>query len=835
MRRMWTCLFFLISPTLVFADTPQQGDLSMKYLGQIFGDVPGALHGAGTGLISGLFGVFNEGVMTVATVWLLYTIVQVLMSTATSDGPQKSLKNWFLWFRVAMGFAMLVPTPSGYCIAQELMMQAVVQGVALANKTWDYTLDYMRQGGAIFKVTSTSPVSDITKLDSIIGVSGGNDNQPSSNALLTQVFQNEVCMNLSSIYNKRINAENEATGTQQAVVPTNFRVIGVPPQFASNALKPNTGMIFFPGGSDTQTTYNGMGTPPQGCGSLNMKLNASNNNSIVSVPMMTRQNYAAVMQVVLDLEPLARQIAENVSSTTTPPAVPAPSAVMGGPILFNATLDYLHLIQPMADELAQNSANGNDNFVDDAEKQGWFNAGGFYWNLVRWNNSVGTQHGDPTKYPPIVTAHQSGLPTSVVNWMSNAGTVLSNGMWGNARGQVSKYLSGSSSEDPRYESVNSAIRLGFDMGTITGPLTQMVNVINKEMADGNMDAYNPMITSYHIGKQALKSAGLMWTIMITVITPISVALGICDSANPGNVIFRGITSWLTPMVVASSGFLFATGALLTFYVPLYPYLLFLFGVVGWILYVVEAMVAAPLVAFGMSHPEGHDFMGRAEQALMLTLGVFLRPALMVIGYVIGVMLVYIVSGFLNTVLGQVFESTYAGHYKALGAGVDGFDGVWGSFTGSAHNSVYGHFTGSFFADALCVPILLTMYSTLMVEVTNQCFGAIHQVPDMVLRWIGGPVQQSDAAQRAQAIKGAVQSTGQEMGKFGGGMVNAQSQGMNSTVKPLNKAWGKNSGQPEGDDKGSGNTEGDSVGGAGEDAGAGGGVSGSGAEGAAMAL
>ena len=62
-----------------------------------------------------------------------------------------------------------------------------------------------------------------------------------------------------------------------------------------------------------------------------------------------------------------------------------------------------------------------------------------------------------------------------------------------------------------------------------------------------------------------------------------------------------------------------------------PYLLYIFGAIGWMIGVAESLVAAPLVAMGLTHPEGHDLLGKAEQSLMLMLGIFIQTATMLIG------------------------------------------------------------------------------------------------------------------------------------------------------------------------------------------------------------
>src|SRR6202041_1577984 len=105
----------------------------------------------------------------------------------------------------------------------------------------------------------------------------------------------------------------------------------------------------------------------------------------------------------------------------------------------------------------------------------------------------------------------------------------------------------------------------------------------------------------------------------------------CHLFNTVGSAMESMIKWVQPLFLAAAAAFFAIGVFLGFYMPIYPYMLFTFGVIGWIIIVIEAMVAAPLVAMGITHPENHDFLGRSQQAVMLLLSVFLRPALMVIG------------------------------------------------------------------------------------------------------------------------------------------------------------------------------------------------------------
>lgn len=813
MRRMWTCLFLLVSPMMVLADIPSapDTDLSLKYLGQIFGNVPGALQGNGTSLMSGLFGVFNEGVFAVAAIWLIYTIFQVMMNTATADGPQKSLKNMFLWLRVIVGFSLLIPLPSGYCLAQELLMQVVVQSVNLADETWDYALDYMQDGGLIFHNPKDSgPVKSLSDLDSFIGVNGSD---PSAGSFAYKLFSSEVCMYMSNNYNK-LNAAHDNVAKQGSLKP--YNAIGLQPVVdPSNALKANTGAIYFPGYGDvmsipTTKADGSIDQAPHNCGVIAMPTTISKNSTITQY----NQAYAAMNQAVLDMQPLAKRVAEQVLPASGGSPSGAVASTFGASVLKQVVVDYMSLIQPVADfgNESAKKTNAAGEFAAQAKQEGWFNAGGFYWDMVRWNDSMQSNQGDPTKLVPAaktVINQNSPFKDDLNQDIANAQNQLSAGMWTDARTALGKWLGSSKQETFNHRGISGNVVMGVDLGVIEIPLKKMVDKISASM--NTMNAYNPMRESFIVGKYALNAAGWIWAALIMILTPISIAAGVCDSANPGNVIFKGITTWLTPLALASAGFLFTTGVVLTFYAPIYPFLLFLFGVIGWVLYVIEAMVAAPLVAFGMSHPEGHDFMGRAEQALMLVLGVFLRPTLMVLGYLVGIMLVYVASGFLNLILGQVFMSTYRSEYDP-GVG-DAMDGAWSILGGSPSGNAT-HFTGNSISDTLLLPVILALYSSIMLETVNQCFSAIHQLPDMVLRWIGGPVQQSDSAQRAQSVKSEVASAGQQASQMGGKVPEAASGGMAGVTvgggKGLQKMLGSKGGS--GDDSKGGETKGETKGG-----------------------
>ena len=64
---------------------------------------------------------------------------------------QQDNKVPMILLRIALGFGLLIPNPStGYTLLQGIVMQVTVQGVKLADQIWEYGLDYMNQGGALW-------------------------------------------------------------------------------------------------------------------------------------------------------------------------------------------------------------------------------------------------------------------------------------------------------------------------------------------------------------------------------------------------------------------------------------------------------------------------------------------------------------------------------------------------------------------------------------------------------------------------------------------------------------------------------------------------------------
>jgi hypothetical protein len=305
---------------------------------------------------------------------------------------------------------------------------------------------------------------------------------------------------------------------------------------------------------------------------------------------------------------------------------------------------------------------------------------------------------------------------------------------------------------------------------------------------------DPIYFMTQLGSTMLGQAGSLWDNGYDQIHTMALWQGILSGIAPGATILSSFISWWEPVYVAMGGGLFAAGFMLCFYAPLYPFVLYLLGAINWLMVCVEFMIALPLVALGVTHPEGHDFLGKAEVALMLTLSACLRPVLMVFGFMGGMIMSFIGFSAVNYMFSSVLVYVFGNMPLVTGAARSSNISALYQKTPSVTQSIFGvvtndwtgntdqamsvnKFSGSATTDMLLIPLLMVFYGYIVVEVVHFCFTMIHQLPDQVLRWIGGPVAQDrtqGVADKIQSgVSGAVKQAGDMQGKATTAAGNAQ--------------------------------------------------------------
>ncbi len=116
--------------------------------------------------------------------------------------------------------------------------------------------------------------------------------------------------------------------------------------------------------------------------------------------------------------------------------------------------------------------------------------------------------------------------------------------------------------------------------------------------------------------------------------------------NGSNFDFSGTAAGAAGLLSGAMFVLFLCGLVLLYYVPLIPFILWTFGVVAYLIIIIESLIAAPLWAASHALPRGDGFVSdQARQGYSLLLNLAIRPPIMVLGLMAGGVLMLIVTPF----------------------------------------------------------------------------------------------------------------------------------------------------------------------------------------------
>ncbi|XBG33422.1 DotA/TraY family protein [Pseudomonas sp. 13.2] len=142
------------------------------------------------------------------------------------------------------------------------------------------------------------------------------------------------------------------------------------------------------------------------------------------------------------------------------------------------------------------------------------------------------------------------------------------------------------------------------------------------------------------------------------------------------------------------------------FLPSLPYTLFMIVFVGWVLAVLQSIIAAPLWAVMHMTPD-RTFVGSQTQGYLLLLSLFARPALAVLGLFAAIL-----------VSDPVIDYIAQGFFAMRGAVVSSSGGV------------------GVIAEFLTFAWWFMVFGLTLLPVLYMIFGLPQTLPDEVLRWIG---------------------------------------------------------------------------------------------------
>lgn len=747
-------------------------DLSIGYLGDIYGVVDGVLHGSGSQVMGRMFMVFNAGALILGGMIVIYTSMISLLNTA-NEGEMLGKKWNSIWIplRTVLGIALLIPKATGYCAIQVFMMWVIVQGVGLADNVWNSVVGYLAEGGVLVQQSQTTSGGVYTSAENMfrqtLCLAGlqAQFNQASQEPLIINPKQKSgsgvgvgdsanvfppVPNFLESVASlPNVTAPSNASSEEAARVSANVK------KYCSDSKctvdLPN---FTFPAG-EKQAIWNRLNGV---CGSVSWSIKTTDRQKVNALwnpnieKAYTESIRVGVQQMLLDLSGPAQTVINTFVFPPKGTAVP-PNATLSDYIsnvtIENAAQDYQGIVYPAQRIMTNIAKQGiTDLWAKLANEEGWIDAGSYYQVMTQQNTSAAaaifTAPGSSSasslsnKLPKSLSVGPYTVNTSTLNSFITQD--------GKSAGLLGSYIAnaptGKGSGAEAGKEVAVTLDLGGMIAKVAMPLlSPLINVIQSfvGLLSSQETNANPVVMIALMGNGLIALVVEVWIVGALTLAGATAVLGIIPSVEEATTM-TVLVEWIVPFLWGISGLLFVEGAVMAFYVPMIPFILFVFGAIGWLIATIEAMVAAPLVALGITHPEGAEVMGKSDPAVLLLVNVFLRPSMMIIGFIAGIILSYVSIWLLNV-----------GFLQFLLGGVSGGAG---SFMTLEAKSPLGLLFG--------LPFVLIIYVSLVIIILDYCFSLINVVPDKVLRWLGGQVE--GVAGEAGKMAGQAKSAGQSAAK-----------------------------------------------------------------------
>ncbi len=675
-----------------FAECVDEGDLSKYYLGIIFGDVgtllDGERNGSSSDLMARLFRVFNIIVLSLGTIIVVYTTIASTINTA-QEGEMMGKKWSSVWIpiRSVLGVACLLPLGKGYSLIQMLVLWVVLQGIGAANAMWGTLLDYVL-------------------------VQGNSINQPSMLYIpnleysLKALLKASICM--ETINNNSIYANAVGGFVEIYFTGTGYN-IGVP---GSSTYQKVCGSISLPTTQQTSIF-------------VDVASGSDDTSEPITDDSSTVELSIAIYKIFAYLQSAAQEAVLS---------LPDGWALSGG--MSTAETQYTDIIaQIIQNKIAASGFTVSTkirDMLDKAKKDGWITAGSYYYKLIRARNVI---NDAGLRMPPGTTEGQVGLWSSEVTYFYN---------------QYEPFFTNSSSE-PRHDiglgpsnDIKGEGRQLFDE-TFGKVFMELVLAMVNQLSFRDPD---PMVSLQKFGTDLIITVEILW---FTGLIIIFAALLLAYAAWPGLQGFgwalTGLLNMMMPVVGVVMAFLWGSGVAMGIYLPLVPYIVFTLAALSWLMMVLEAVVAAPIVALGLTVPS-NDHLGKAASGILLITGVFLRPTLMIIGFVAASRVYIAIMALVHFSIGGVLKSQMTGI------------GLFGALA------------------------LIGLYGGVAVAIAHECFTLIYILPDRVLRWIGGQAEQSSVAHAEREARQASEKgsrTSGEMGKDAAMQLAKKSQNMHQKM------------------------------------------------------
>lgn len=674
------------------AFAPPASDVSVGYLSQIFGSVISEIQGAASlgnaapdSGLGAMMGVFNAAVLMVGAWFIGYLSVKGVLDSA-HDGVVlgKKMSNIWIPIRTVSGTALLLPLSGGFSFLQKMVLWCALSGVGVADNMWDAFIGHVQMGG------SMAPIS-----------------VPDARPLAASILRSETCM---YAWNKNL----LDAGSHDKPVTLQKSVQAVSNGGEAGGLTA-PGMAAADAGSlYVQSTYSWTdgslisGTPT--CGGLSWqeseKSSIGGGDALAAKGPILSAQAQAVQAMIEELAPVAQSIAEK-------QAAPQPGALEA------AAAHYQARIQAAAQEaIANGPERVQQAFLSGAKDGGWVFAGAYMAQLLRLQDTIQQAANTlPVSQPLGLSPQAESMMAYFPSWSQTM--LVVDEFSKNRSAAPAQSVADTNIEASQLRSADDVWRL------LSQPVMAAVNRTTQLIAGNNT---SPLLQLRAIGNDLINVGYAVKAAQFAIVgfsNSNAAAITINNVFNIGAAL-----QTLYPVITLLTSGLWVAGVGLAFVVPSLGFIWWVSAVARWMATVAEAVIASPLMAVFLIHPDGHETAGKSASGFMLILALVMQPALLLLAFLVSMTAMYPISALVNSAYMTMFSGVVGSEFAGLASYVAG----------------------------------ILIYTLLMGLAVQTSLGLLNSVPDNVMKYVGsaagGQGLGQGAEQAHQKMAAVVHSAGQ---------------------------------------------------------------------------
>jgi len=580
-------------------------DLSRQALVAIFGDVvTSPFSTTDTTVIGSLFGILNGVLCAISLFWFLTVTLKGVVKSGSEGKVFGQARSMLAPVMSFAGFISLVPTSSGWSIAQLVMLWAAsVMGVGSANLLTDKAVDMMDSGYSLV----TQPTA------------------PNTRAAARQIFEMDLCKyavnsQLESFYNDSGSASTETmktTSSDGSYVTSNGSASCGSASIPTTTRSSSWSIIF---DSDVDTSAI-VDAQKEALSQMQSTLDSAASSFVTSF-ISKRDDDSGSLS---DIETIIQNAASTYETTIN-------SAVNN--------IDY--------EDSLQSTLSSN------IKTYGWAALGAWYQTFATANGKTNDVASSSPKTSGPTGIGELGSSELYQEVFSAYRTQLQNTTYTPTIGTktASDDIIDGSTTDPK----------SVFVGLFNSPMQQITNLIaTKNLGQDNNSStqVNPLLKMKTIGDYTLDGVGTALTAYVGVqagvaFTGNNIVGRIANAATGWKEVLVSVLQAVSPPFYFLLFILFSAGFSLAVLLPAIPFIYWMTGFVNWIVSVLVGCAAGPMWA--ATHLGAEEDKGsRASYGYVFLIDMMLRPSLMVLGFFFSS--VTIIAG--GTVLNELSASALA--------------------------------------------------------------------------------------------------------------------------------------------------------------------------------